>query len=602
MAEPPTADHSSSDEEFGPLPLTDTTTTSKKRKVEFNDSLYLPNLPDASRYERSFAHKAIVRHGSDDGHISFWYYDNDGVQFVKRFEAHSARITQMRGTRDGLFLGSISLDRKYNHFDFSSFDVVTRLNLEFVPLCFEFITNHTSPHTIVAIASAGDGRVYLYKPTISSNPMSSISIGTSDIHTLVYNPRYDVCLAANRLGDIDVFDANTFKFPSKHSHLRFQMKGETDLYELRKVGTHAVSIAVSPNGEFAAMHCHDGMIRLYRFQTLKLFRVYDESTLMYSSAQSDPNATALHLDSVDFLKRRAQELELFKVGSDQGEYSGICFDSSSNYLVYPCMLGIKIVNIQTNNLVRVIGGSEMSLRFLKVVLMQNASQKRHMGSAGATNSDVMEPIALATAFQKSRLYVFSNREPSDEDLETRDIGTTSDPKGAVNNSKGISSAAMGERLAREAIIHTSMGDIHVRLFYKDCKKTVENFTVHALNGYYNNCTFHRVIPNFMIQGGDPGGDGTGGESIWGTEFEDEIVPHLKHDRPFTLSMANAGPNTNGSQFFITTVLCPWLDGKHTVFGRVISGTDIVQAIERVPTNSDDKPLTDVKIINIKTVF
>ncbi|CDR94401.1 peptidyl-prolyl cis-trans isomerase, putative [Babesia bigemina] len=608
MGDPPPADSSSGEEEFGPLPIPEPPKAVRKRKVEINDSIYLQHLPDASRYERSFVHNTTVRHvvcsaptryiatGSDDGYISFWYYENDGVQFVKRIEAHKARITQMRGSREGLFLGSISLDRTYNHIDFASFDVVSKVSLNFVPLCFEFISNHTSPHTIVAIASAGDSRVSLFKPTMSSTAICSLAIATPDIHTLVYNARFDVCLAANRLGDVDVFDANTFKFPVKHSQLTFRMKGETDLYEFHKVKTHVVSIAISPNGELAAMHCHDGLIRLFRFRTLKLYRVYDESALMYSAVQSDPKSAVLHMDSAEFLKRRAYEVELFKVGVDCGEYSGLCFDSSSNYLIYPCMLGIKVVNVVNNKLVRIIGRLEHSVRFLKLDLMQHVSRKRHMGSAGSGANQTLDPLVIATGFQKNRLYVFSNREPSQEELEGRDVGTASDPRDTS------APARTGGRLAREAVIHTSMGDIHVRLFYKDCKRTVENFTVHALNGYYNGCTFHRVIPNFMIQGGDPGGDGTGGESIWGSEFEDEIVPHLKHDRPFTLSMANAGPNTNGSQFFITTVLCPWLDGKHTVFGRVIGGTDVVQAIERVPTNSDDKPLTDVTIINVKAVM
>ena len=102
----------------------------------------------------------------------------------------------------------------------------------------------------------------------------------------------------------------------------------------------------------------------------------------------------------------------------------------------------------------------------------------------------------------------------------------------------------------------------------------------------------------MIQTGDPKGDGTGGESIWGSDFEDEITRNLKHDRPGTISMANAGPNTNASQFFITTVHCPWLDGKHTIFGRVTKGMDIVQNIESVETDSEDRPLTEIKIVNI----
>ena len=126
-----------------------------------------------------------------------------------------------------------------------------------------------------------------------------------------------------------------------------------------------------------------------------------------------------------------------------------------------------------------------------------------------------------------------------------------------------------------------MGDIHIRLFPDDTPKTVENFVVHSKNGYYNNLIFHRVIKGFMVQTGCPKGDGTGGESIWDFEFEDEFHPQLRHDKPFTVSMANAGPNTNGSQFFVTTVPCSWLNDKHTVFGRVFKGMDVVQDIENV---------------------
>ena len=128
---------------------------------------------------------------------------------------------------------------------------------------------------------------------------------------------------------------------------------------------------------------------------------------------------------------------------------------------------------------------------------------------------------------------------------------------------------------------------------------MENFVTHSKNGYYDGVIFHRVIRGFMIQTGDPLGDGTGGESIWGNEFEDEFHPDLRHDRAGVLSMANASMrNTNGSQFFITTVAVPSLDNKHSVFGRVIKGLDVIHSIERVPTDKEDKPYDDVKIINI----
>jgi peptidylprolyl isomerase domain and WD repeat-containing protein 1 len=122
-------------------------------------------------------------------------------------------------------------------------------------------------------------------------------------------------------------------------------------------------------------------------------------------------------------------------------------------------------------------------------------------------------------------------------------------------------------------------------------------STHCRNGYYDGIVFHRVIKDFMIQTGDPRGDGTGGESIWGGEFEDEIHRDLRHDRAFTVSMANAGPNTNGSQFFITTQPTPWLDNKHTVFGRVVNGMDTVRRIETVKVNKADKPLEDIRIVS-----
>lgn len=144
-----------------------------------------------------------------------------------------------------------------------------------------------------------------------------------------------------------------------------------------------------------------------------------------------------------------------------------------------------------------------------------------------------------------------------------------------------------------AIIQTNMGTIEIELFADKTPKTVENFIGLANKGYYNGVIFHRVIDKFMIQGGDPTGTGRGGESLWGGRFEDEIVPDLKHDSEGILSMANAGPNTNGSQFFITLVPTPWLDGKHTVFGKVIKGIDVVRSIGKVQTNQQDRPLKDV---------
>ena len=180
-----------------------------------------------------------------------------------------------------------------------------------------------------------------------------------------------------------------------------------------------------------------------------------------------------------------------------------------------------------------------------------------------------------------------------------------------------------------AVISTNMGDITVKLFPDEAPKAVENFVTHAKEGYYNGLIFHRIINDFMIQGGDPTGTGMGGESIWGHSFEDEFT-HLLHNLRGALSMANAGPNTNGSQFFIVQANecpenmlsqmealadrgfpteiaeaykesggTPWLDFHHTVFGQVKAGMDIVDKIAGVKTDSNGRPQSDVIINEIK---
>jgi cyclophilin family peptidyl-prolyl cis-trans isomerase len=146
-----------------------------------------------------------------------------------------------------------------------------------------------------------------------------------------------------------------------------------------------------------------------------------------------------------------------------------------------------------------------------------------------------------------------------------------------------------------ATLHTNHGAIAVELYPDDAPKTVENFTKLARDGFYDGVVFHRVIPDFMIQGGDPTGTGRGGP---GYTFEDEFNDH-KVERG-ALAMANAGPNTNGSQFFIVTVdAAPWLDGKHTVFGRVTDGMDVVDAISDLDTDASDRPRQDVVIERVE---
>ena len=154
--------------------------------------------------------------------------------------------------------------------------------------------------------------------------------------------------------------------------------------------------------------------------------------------------------------------------------------------------------------------------------------------------------------------------------------------------------AQGEQ-DQTVVLETNQGTIEIKLFSDIAPKACENFVGLVKKGYYNGTPFHRIIRNFMIQGGDPTGTGRSGKSLWGFPFEDEVMPAITFDRPGLVAMANAGPNTNASQFFITTAKTPWLNMKHTIFGEVSSGLDVVQKLENVPTGAGDKPLTEQKI-------
>lgn len=161
---------------------------------------------------------------------------------------------------------------------------------------------------------------------------------------------------------------------------------------------------------------------------------------------------------------------------------------------------------------------------------------------------------------------------------------------------GVSRVVVTAEEAPYVILETSMGKIVVELYWKHAPKSCQNFASLAARGYYDGVKFHRVIPGFMIQGGDPTATGKGGESIYGRKFEDECHRDLKHTGAGILSMANSGPDTNASQFFVLLAPTPWLDGKHTIFGRVAAGMQVVKRLGQIVTDSNDRPVDDVKIL------
>jgi len=169
----------------------------------------------------------------------------------------------------------------------------------------------------------------------------------------------------------------------------------------------------------------------------------------------------------------------------------------------------------------------------------------------------------------------------------------------IKNGKKIEEVIqLKDREQLVATINTNHGNIEFELYPRETPKAVTNFIGLTLQGYYNKLTFHRIVKNFMIQTGDPTASGSGGRSYFGSEFEDECTSELKHNSPGIVSMANRGPHTNTSQFFITTVATPWLDGKHTLFGKVIDGMDVVYEIGTVETDRMEKPVKPIIINSI----
>ncbi|CAI8592901.1 unnamed protein product [Vicia faba] len=583
-----------------------------KRPLQFEQA-YLDALPSANMYEKSYMHRDVVTHvavsaaeffitGSADGHLKFWKKRPIGIEFAKHFRSHLGPIEGLAVSIDGLLCCTISNDRSVKVYDVVNFDMMVMIRLPYIPGAIEWVYNQGDVKASLAISDRNSSFVHIYDARSGSNdPIISKEIHSSPIKVMKFNPVYDTVISADAKGFIEYWNPTTLQFPE--DEVSFKVRSDTNLFEIVKCKTSLSAIEVSPDGKQFSITSPDRRIRVFWFRTGKLRRVYDESLEVAQDLQRSDNPL-YRLEAIDFGRRMAVEREIEK--TESAPQPNAVFDDSSNFLIYATLLGIKIVNLHTNTVARILGKVENNDRFLRIALYhgeRSGKKVRKIPSAAANANESKEPLTdptlLCCAFKKHRIYLFSRREPEEPEDATkgRDVFNEKPPADELLAVSDIGKA-LTTSLPDNVIMHTTMGDIHMKLYPEECPKSVENFTTHCKNGYYDNLIFHRVIKGFMIQTGDPLGDGTGGQSIWGREFEDEFHKSLRHDRPFTLSMANAGPNTNGSQFFITTVATPWLDNKHTVFGRVVKGMDVVQAIEKVKTDKGAKPYQDVKILNV----
>lgn len=586
------------------------TSKPKKRKVLPYERVYLENLPNAESYEKSYMHRDIITHvvstktefivtGSYDGHIKFWKKMEEGIEFVKHFRSHLMPIHSLTTNASGTLLCSASADKCAKIFDVVNFDMINIIKLGFAPLCTEWIHSSGDAVHTLAISDKDSNKIVIYDGQGNGEVLKILEkLHSAAVVAMCYNLPFETVISVDKNGILEYWQNSKHDYTFPQKLVAFESKLDTSLFEFAKNKALVTGLAVSPDGRRFATISNDRKVRVFQFNTGKLIRVFDEALTTYTQMQQTPHA----LPNMEFGRRMAVERDLDK--SEFNTNNNILFDISGHFIMYPTMLGIKVINIDTNRCVSILGKTD-NIRPLHIALFQGKAKKSKaaitMEQEASDNPTLQsianDPTMFCAAYKKSRFYLYSRRLPSDLQDIDRDVFNEKPSKEdiiAVPEGQGT------QRVYENAILHTTVGDIHMKLFYKECPKTVENFCVHSKNGYYNGHIFHRVIKGFMVQTGDPTGTGTGGKSIWGHDFKDEFVPSLKHDRPYTVSMANAGPNTNGSQFFITVLPTPWLDNKHTVFGRVFRGMEVVQNICNAKANpKTDKPYDDIKIISIR---
>ena len=609
----------------------------KNKKSEINLPLFEPPtedtclnyLPTTNNYSLSYLQSDIIDNifctnktdfiftTSYDGVIQFWKKLPKGIEFVKKFKAHLNKITGTSINKNGNLLCTCSQkDLFIKIFDIINFDLFDYIQLNYYPsLCEYIIADEKSMNNIIAISEKDKGIIHVYD-TNKKKEISLVTIHNNSIITgLKFNFKYNICLSTSNLGLIEYWsksinntnkndlnnfiygndndnineiidDSISFDFP-KHN-IKFKFKSQTDLFKLydKNKKNSIINLTLSPRNNYFGVTDKLKNIYIFHFLTAKIVYTITDNTYIYED--NDTKEENIEKDIEKYIEIQYQP--------------NVQFDESEKYLYYPCWEGIKLVNMKTKELVKILGKKE-KLRFISICLYQGESQRNKTGIITETkmrnedniNADkIIDPLLIANAYKSNRFFIFSKNEPDNKikrDMMNEDIDEL---KNKANiNAKNAKNKDIID-LPEKAVIDTTKGEIFIKLYVNECPKTTKNFITLGKRGYYDGLIFHRVIKNFMIQTGDPKGNGTGGESIYGKPFKDEFNENLKHEA-FMVSMANAGPDTNGSQFFITTVPCHWLDNKHTVFGKVYDGSDVVKVIEDTKVDKNNKPYEDIKI-------
>ena len=496
----------STEDDFGPA-LPSSVPPKKRRKLPY-EALYVDALPRGSRYSKSLMHKEQVASvtvapppsdfvitTSIDGIVKFWKKIAHGIEFAKEYRAHIGRVQSQSLSADGASFATTGNeeDKTLKIFDVITFDLLSIIDLEGAATSICWVHKRGSAPTL-AVGIGKAIRIYDGRGENQAPFHVLDSIHRSPIVTMAYNAAFDCVVSADESGMVEYWrPRDNFDKPDSV----FKMKSSTNLFDFKKAKSVPSNISLSPSGhQFVTWSFPDRMVRIFDFASGKLYRSYDESLTTITDMQQAGTAMQ-KLEEVEFGRRMATERELDN--PVVRPKVNVVFDESGHFILYGSLHGIKVVNTLTNRVVKAYGKEE-PFRAINVSLYQGAPQRKGVvtvSMAASTNpllqeAEEQDPMLFCTGFGKVRFYMFTNEEEISK--SGRDVQNEK-PRIIGGKEKEVKHTESGT----SAVLHTTYGDIHIRLFPGAAPKAVENFVTHAKNGYYNNTIFHRVVPKFMIQ-------------------------------------------------------------------------------------------------------
>lgn len=589
---PPTASTPPPTTAGPPLPELRDDETAKRRRVMFCDEKPRPkpkpkpkpkpdprplvplpsmsHLPSNPLYQRSYMHRTVVTHlaltattlisASEDGRINFWHRDvpqataqeekengKTNLTFIKSIQAHQGVLAGMHLTERGDTLLTTSLtDRSLKVFSVHTFDMTQFTKLAHKPA--ETIASVQNPDRIIIPFCDTPLLAIFTQADVCAPPRYIRTANGTPLTHIVHNPAFNALVTCDTSCILDYaavpahkpvipdgdeeskseYEILSHQIPS----VNFRSRLQTDLYLLAKTGTKLTCLAISPNGRLFAAATHDNKMRIFDFRKAKIVQEIDENAVVGSTPNGLPE---------EQLTRRLAREKL--VTRDLGSLSrrNVVWDETGAFAVYATVTGVNVLHAESGRLVKILGLRESAYRFVHVVVAHGGTDYSMEGPTGDAG-----PLIVASAYESERIFLFGCGQ---ESMETnRDVYNERISRNAKSHAgfeQGLRDGNQSGVSAKRCTLHTSLGDVMIALFAELAPKAVQNFVGLARKEYFDGVLFHRVVRGFMIQTGDPDGDGTGGESIWGGCFEDEFDDSCKH-QVGSVSMANVGPDTNGS--------------------------------------------------------